>query len=279
MTGPTIKSVFLGLLLLWGAAFAKADENRELDGWFAYLYEIDNSLLDSIWGVNGLRHLGGIAATYYLVNDEVDWRYNLYFRDRRQLQWLTFPSVIIGSLGPVVLPLYLQYYGKKEGNRHKRYAAYATGQALIVSLAITSTYKALTGRLEPGFRNDEDRSLQESKKFQFGFFNNGIFNGWPSGHATTAMAIATSLVYIYPERKTEHLWLYGTAAYVAFGITTNIHWLSDGVAGALMGYGIGKTVGIKYHNLLLGRARQRRQLQLIPLVGREYLGGWLSYRF
>jgi membrane-associated phospholipid phosphatase len=37
---------------------------------------------------------------------------------------------------------------------------------------------------------------------------------------------------------------------------TNIHWFSDAVAGALIGYPIGSVVGSSYRNLLKSKSKQ-----------------------
>jgi len=62
------------------------------------------------------------------------------------------------------------------------------------------------------------------------------YDSFPSGHAIVAWAVATPFALEY-----NAPWLYGVA-----GLTTlaragsNKHWVSDTVAGSLLGYGIGR---------------------------------------
>jgi membrane-associated phospholipid phosphatase len=100
----------------------------------------------------------------------------------------------------------------------------------------------------------------------------GIFDGWPSGHATTAVSIAASLSEIYPESRESHVVWYGVAAYVAFGVSTNIHWLSDSVAGALVGYSIGKTVGKSYYRRMKQSNLDKPVTSVYPFIVPDYVG-------
>lgn len=249
---------------------------NELKGFDGYWYQIDEQLLHSIIGYNSMNHAAAIGGTTLLVRYDIDWKYYLFFNDNKRLQLATFPAVIIGGLGPVILPAYLHYTAIKRGDTHRLYTAYAVGQATILSIAITSFYKSITGRLEPDiFR--ETRSLEQSKQFEFGFWNNGIFNGWPSGHATTAMAITSSLTEMYPNKTQSHIWWYLSAIYISFGISTNIHWLSDALAGSLIGYGIGKSVGRAFY--AKSQNRKQDEAMILPVVGSEAVGIMISRRF
>jgi membrane-associated phospholipid phosphatase len=52
------------------------------------------------------------------------------------------------------------------------------------------------------------------------------------------------------------LWLkicvYSYAALIGFGVTLDVHWVSEAVAGALIGYAAGKTAGKSFRQLLQG---------------------------
>lgn len=89
-----------------------------------------------------------------------------------------------------------------------------------------------------------------SGDFRFGLLRGGIYEGWPSSHTATAFAMATTLMELYPENTTIKYcgWVY--ASLIGLGVSTNIHWFSDAVAGALIGYAIGTVVGNDFRNLL-----------------------------
>ncbi len=63
----------------------------------------------------------------------------------------------------------------------------------------------------------------------------------------TNMALAASLSRYYSDSRRVRYCGYGFAAYVMAAATIGdqggVHWLSDVVAGGLMGWAIGKTVG------------------------------------
>ena len=63
----------------------------------------------------------------------------------------------------------------------------------------------------------------------------------------TNMALAASLSSYFNNSKRVKYYAYGWAAYVmaaaTFGAQGGVHWLSDVVAGGLMGWAIGTTIG------------------------------------
>ncbi len=79
-------------------------------------------------------------------------------------------------------------------------------------------------------------------------------SAFPSGHTTLAFAIATSLAHSTND-KTIGALLYGAAATTGFArINDNKHWFSDVVAGAALGYLVGRQVnaGLKDTRPLVG---------------------------
>ncbi|HLP27873.1 MAG TPA: phosphatase PAP2 family protein [Candidatus Didemnitutus sp.] len=66
-----------------------------------------------------------------------------------------------------------------------------------------------------------------------GFQMDYIWNSFPSGHATTGIAIAISGSYIYPRLR----WLFWTIGLaIVFGrVALNAHYLSDVIAGGMLG--------------------------------------------
>ncbi len=123
----------------------------------------------------------------------------------------------------------------------------ALGQAAIDAAVITSVLKAFTGRVGPQHNLEQN---DYSKDFRFGFLRGGIYQGWPSSHTATAFAMATALIGLYPDNTAIKIGGLTYATLIGVGVSTNIHWLSDFVAGALIGYAIGTIVGNDFRNLL-----------------------------
>ena len=92
-----------------------------------------------------------------------------------------------------------------------------------------------------------------SGDFHFGLLRRGAYEGWPSSHIMDAFAMATTLVELYPANTTILVVSSLYASAIGVGESTNIHWLSDAVAGAFIGYAIGKTVRDDFKKLLAGR--------------------------
>jgi membrane-associated phospholipid phosphatase len=163
-------------------------------------------------------------------------------------------AVIAGGLVPVTIPLYLYFRGKSKRNDRLTYSALAMGQSVIISLLVSSSYKAVTGRPGPHILNNSTKDENYSDSFHFGFLRRGIFEGWPSGHTMNAFAMAGALTEMYPDNGTLKLYSWIYAFFIGLGVSTNIHWFSDFAAGALIGYSIGKTVGKSFRNLYEGNS-------------------------
>ena len=118
-------------------------------------------------------------------------------------------------------------------------AVWVTTKSVIISAVITHTLKNVFNRQRP-FEGGEDpdatewfkgRPLQDGNK------------SFPSGHTTTAFALASGLSNFYSDK-----WWVGAVAYPLAGLTAwsrmydDKHWLSDVVAGAAIGIFTGKVV-------------------------------------
>jgi len=119
--------------------------------------------------------------------------------------------------------------GKISGERSLSDATYRAFQAGAVAGAITGIIKMGVGRVRP-------RDSQDALVFH-PFSQNSSF---PSGHTTLAVAIATSLAHSTPDGWSDILF-YGAAGVTGFArINDNKHWLSDVVAGSVVGYLVGR---------------------------------------
>jgi len=185
-----------------------------------------------------------------------------------------YVSVVAGGIAPFVGPLWVYLYGQSHNDRKLQITGLALGQAALLAGIISSTIKGLTGRRPPPHREEERGSTNFSNDFKFGILNRGAFNGWPSGHTMNAFAMATTLIELYPEDRTVKYSSLACAAIVGLGVSANIHWLSDAVAGGLIGYSIGKVVGAGYAGFNVEES-ETQSFILYPYPG----GLGVAYRF
>jgi len=192
----------------------------------------------------GLNSAFMAAGTYTLVQTGYDWKWRQFSHNHKSVANAGMPAVATGGLAPVIVPLSLYGAGRYTEDLKLQTAGVAVAQASIISTILTTGIKALTSRREPHIRGDDRRDAKEdfSDDFKFGFFERVPFDGWPSGHTSAAWAMAATLTEFYPDNIPLAIGLYGYAFYMGLGVSTTIHWLSDGWAGALFGYAVGKTV-------------------------------------
>jgi membrane-associated phospholipid phosphatase len=188
-------------------------------------------------------------GTYAMVDTGIDWKWNRMAYDHPAVAYAGMPAGLIGAVLPIGLPLGLYLYGRNKGDGELQIAGLAMGQAAILGLGISSAIKAFTGRRPPGIL-DQDPDLNDySGDWAFGFMNRGVFNGWPSGHTAVAFAMAAALAELYPDSIGLKIGAYSYAAFIGAGMSLMAHWASDSVAGALIGYAIGKSVGASFRQL------------------------------
>ena len=200
-------------------------------------------------GRNLLWHSLAIILTIIIVASGFDWSYYLATRNPALLM-IAFPAVMLGGTLPILAPTIVLIVGSVMKWARVKMTAWALGQAAILGALISGTYKAFTGRIPPplsgmfGMPSNPAFSLTDSSHaFQFGWFDGGVFWGWPSTHTTIAFAMAVCLVMLYPKNKKLAFFALLYALYVGLGVSMTIHWFSEFVAGAIIGSIIGVVVG------------------------------------
>jgi membrane-associated phospholipid phosphatase len=207
-----------------------------------FLYQLPKNIVRCFKGYMLLWHLLAIALTYILVSSDFDWHYFIATQ-KAILRTFLFPAVRLGMFLPVLVPLILLAIGALRKNLRIKNTAFAVGQAAILGLAISSFYKAFTGRIPPPHFFHHSALVDSSHGFRFGFLRGGMFWGWPSSHTTVAFAMAVALWELYPENKLVRYAAILYAFYVGVGVSIRIHWFSEFVAGAIIGSVIGVVVG------------------------------------
>lgn len=141
-----------------------------------------------------------------------------------------YPAVLLGGF-------YL--YGVAAKRELPRRVALAGVQAILMTAVTTLMIKHLTHRHRPNQDIPPDPRLWE-----------GPFTGWeytsfPSGHTSTAFALATLMSSVYKDKIWVGILSYSLAAGTAWSrVYDNKHWPTDVLIGAALGFAIGKTV---YH--------------------------------
>ncbi len=215
------------------------------------LYKLPRNIITIFSGRNLWWHALAIILTIAIVMSGGDWTY--YRLTRAEIfSRLALPAIMLGTFLPVLVTLTILIVGEIRKNRRLITTAWALGQAALLGYVISCCYKAFTGRIPPpfhGFRMsaaNEGSLVDSSHGFQFGFLKGGIFWGWPSSHTTVSFAMSACLIMLYPKNKLIIFLAAAYALYIGMGVSVTIHWLSEFVAGAIIGGLIGTVVGRSY---------------------------------
>ena len=217
-----------------------------------------NNVLDSFRGNNIYLHLTAVAATAIIVDQGVDYDVEHYFNEQTEYGSWARPVVFTGEYLPFIAGGSLFAYAKIRNDREVLGASFAVMQASLIEFLYNSALKAVTGRPNPDWRHVSDMDSL-SRTFRLGFLRGGVFWGWPSGHTAATMAVVSALTSYYPGKTWLKVVGFGLVGYTMFGVSANnrggMHWLSDAVAGALMSYAVGATVGKYYRNVYSGKTQ------------------------
>lgn len=211
-------------------------------------HRLPGNILSIFSGENLWGHLVAILLTVLIVTSGFDWWYFRHFH-HSSIAIFLFSAVRLGTLLPVLLPLALLIPGYIARKRQLVNTGWAVGQAALLGWLVTSFYKAFTGRPGPHFRG-MGPFTDISHVFRFGFWRGGIFWGWPSSHTAVAFAMAFTLFFLFQKNKWIRFIAPLYALYVGVGVSMSIHWFSDFLAGAIVGYIIGSVVARSFRDRL-----------------------------
>jgi membrane-associated phospholipid phosphatase len=185
-----------------------------------------------------LLQLGACVVTYALVTSGFDWNYFVYMQTSPYATFFRF-AIVGGFILPVLVPFLMILVESLRKQYTKVEYGWMILQAAFLGWFISSTYKAFTGRIQP---DRLDTLTDISGQFHFGFWEHGVFWGWPSSHTSVAFAIAFAVIM-----TTKHTgWkiaAFLVALYVGIGVSFSIHWFSEFAAGTIIGSVIGVAVG------------------------------------
>ncbi len=189
---------------------------------------------------NLVWHGAAIVITYILVVTGFDWWIVTTF-GQSTVRSVAFSAGFIGFYAPIVVPLIYLAVGYARRNSQFTKTGWLIAQAEITGLLLSSFYKVFTGRPGPT-QFHAVPPVDMSHVFRFGFYEGGVFWGWPSSHITVAVAGAVVLMLLYRHNTVVKYLACAYAVYMALAVSITFHWFSDGVAGVIFGTIVGLTV-------------------------------------
>lgn len=196
-------------------------------------------------------HASAVLTTIFLVLSGFDWKYCVFVLSTMPDK-LLLAADISGYVFAVFVPLGLLLAGWLLRNSFYRLYAEAVLFAVVLGFTLSTFIKMFTGRTSPphSHHGGELILIDNSHTFHFGFMQEQIIGGWPSSHATIMFALATTMIWILPSRWYIRALLFSVALFVGIRVTFGFHWLSEFVAGALLGIAVGLVVGKYYKGQL-----------------------------
>jgi membrane-associated phospholipid phosphatase len=183
-----------------------------------------------------------------LIYSGIDWWWAKLSYRYSFLQYLGIPSVFIGMILPVALPPY--FYLTRKSQPRNGVLATVSFRAFLWAWGLSTFLKAFTNRV-PREPFEDLGTTDFSQQFRFGFLQGenlweSLIEGFPSGHTMTAFAMSLA-IYPFLTSRRNKVWAIAYAVYIGLGVSVTVHWLSDAVTGALIGYMIGDFVASKKH--------------------------------
>jgi membrane-associated phospholipid phosphatase len=189
-------------------------------------------------GRNLVLQLIAFFLTYIIVITGFDWKYYSFIRST-SLPTYFHPAIFIGMILPIFGFPFFYLLARSLKRTDLLLQVWALAQAGFLGWCISALYKAFTGRVQP----PKSLAIDTSHNWNFGFYEHGIFWGWPSSHTMVAFSMAFALIAMHPKRKTVLTFSLIYALYIGIGVSTQIHWFSEFVAGAIIGAVVGTVVG------------------------------------
>jgi membrane-associated phospholipid phosphatase len=191
--------------------------------------------------------IAGLAAlTGFLIgNDEAIHRSFMNYREAHA--WVRGVSPVITEMGATgawgTVAVFLGA-GLISGDKKSTETAVLASSAMLQSGILATFLKGIFGRQRP-FRADGvdhwSGPVGFFKRFESG--QAARYDSFPGGHSITAFSLATVVAMQYRDTVWVPILAYTTATGVALSrVTENKHWLSDSLAGSVLGYVIGRLV-------------------------------------
>ncbi|MDR1398501.1 MAG: phosphatase PAP2 family protein [Treponema sp.] len=211
------------------------------------------NVLHSVTYNYGLNFIGAGLGTWAFIETGIDWKWRNIAYENNWISHSGIPGLYIGYVIPGLVPITAYIIGRSIKNEKLQITGLALAQSFILTFSIQSILKMSTGRALPGIINRADHtrtSRTDDFSGEFNWFNMNCIGGWPSGHTANAFSAAATIAELYHDNLPLKIGVYTYAALIGLGKSVSVHWASEVLAGALIGYAIGKTVGKSYRKLL-----------------------------
>ena len=179
-----------------------------------------------------LLALAAIVACNYLIDAQAALIIQRVLYGNRYWVEATgnIPDLLLPAVSCIALSGWMIYLVRKRSGLHDA----LTDLALVVSWSLPTSYICKTLLKFVFGRVNTRQWLLDSSLYGFHWFHGtGVFNGFPSGHMVVFTTFASALWRIYPRYRGFYagvLLLLGVAL-----IATNYHFVSDVIAGAVVG--------------------------------------------
>jgi len=241
------KLVCLSLLLLCTLSLRAEDSAAADDAYpLGIFHNLGNNYLGIFSRNYGANFIGAGLGTWLMIETGADWWWRNIAEDTSWLRGAGMPMLIVGQVVPVITPITLYLTGRAIGDKKLQSTAAALTQALLVTLSIQTPMKMITGRGSTGLYSGRSYQTEEDFSGKFNWFNMDFVRGWPSGHTANAFAAAAVISEMYSDLTLLKIGVYAYAALMGISMASSVHWLSEVVSGALIGFAVGKTVGRSY---------------------------------
>jgi membrane-associated phospholipid phosphatase len=189
--------------------------------------------------------------TYVLIETGIDWSCAVFYNNNELYVYLASPFVLLGMFVPIIIIGYYLYQWRLMKQERFQVQFKRSLYSFIFSYIFMTALKVFTNRvdMEPF---EPIGTVDTSDEFRFGFMNSNSWwesfsEGWPSGHTMIAVGMA---ITIHPLIKSK-FWRSTNIIYpilVAWSVSTAFHWLSDVIAGGVIGIIVGLYFARKYSN-------------------------------
>ncbi|MDR2943177.1 MAG: phosphatase PAP2 family protein [Treponema sp.] len=204
----------------------------------------------------GLNFIGAGFGTWAFIESGLDWKWNRLAYNNGWMPMIGGNANYIGYAIPMITPVTLYLTGLFAKNEKLQITGLALTQSLMLTILIQTPLKIVTGRTWPGIVDGWDSSLSkrndrtDNYSGEFNWFKLDAIGGWPSGHTANAFSAAATIAQIYHNNVLLKVVAYTYASLLGLGMSVYDHWASDVIAGALIGFAVGTTVGKSYRNLV-----------------------------
>lgn len=178
-----------------------------------------------------------VGGALYIFDDEIRQVFQKNKNENLDLASKYICEPLGSGLYPAALFGGYYLYGLAANNKKARQIALGGTQAFVMAAVSSQVLKHIFHRHRPCRDNTPNPYLWE-----------GPFKAWdctafPSGHTTAAFAIASMMSKVYGDKIWVGILSYGLATGVGLSrVYDNVHWPSDVLIGAALGYAIGQTV-------------------------------------